>query len=182
MLVISRWGARSMSFRRSAGFTLVELMITIVVLAVLLTIAFPSFRGTLRSNRVASSTNEIIGLLSVARSEAIRNRRGGGVCGSASGAACDDNWSAGMLAWADTDGDGTFKSGETVLRFVSIDPSLISTGPPGAVIAFDRRGRRVASTDQQIALQPVTCDGQALRRTLFVNAAGQITSQKSTCP
>ncbi|KGU54507.1 pre-pilin like leader sequence [Xanthomonas phaseoli pv. phaseoli] len=170
-----------MSFRRSAGFTLVELMITIVVLAILLTIAFPSFRGTLRSNRVASSANETLGLLSVARSEAIRNRRGGGVCGSASGTACDNNWAAGMLAWADTDGDGAFKTGDTVLRFVAIDTSLSSTGPSGAVIAFDGRGRRVASTNQQITLQPVTCDGQALRRTLLVNAAGQITSQKSSC-
>ncbi|AEQ97004.1 GspH/FimT family pseudopilin [Xanthomonas oryzae pv. oryzicola] len=170
-----------MSFRRSAGFTLVELMITIVVLAILLAIAFPSFRGTLRSNRVASSANETLGLLSVARSEAIRNRRGGGVCGSASGTECDNNWGAGMLAWADTDGDGAFKTGDTVLRFVAIDTSLSSTGPSGAVIAFDGRGRRVASTNQQITLQPVTCDGQALRRTLFVNAAGQITSQKSSC-
>ncbi|MEA5124596.1 GspH/FimT family pseudopilin [Xanthomonas floridensis] len=170
-----------MSFRRSAGFTLVELMIAIVVLAILLTIAFPSFRGVIRSNRVASSTNETIGLLSLARSEAIRNRRGGGVCGSASGAACDNNWGAGMLAWADTDGDGAFKNGDTVLRFVSIDRSLASSGPSGAAIAFDGRGRRLAAINQQITLQPTMCDGQALRRTLTVNGAGQITSQKGAC-
>ncbi|MCC4587440.1 Tfp pilus assembly protein FimT/FimU [Xanthomonas sp. NCPPB 1067] len=170
-----------MSFRRSAGFTLVELMITIAVLAILLTIALPSFRGVIRSNRVASATNESIGLLSLARSEAIRNRRGGGVCGSASGTACDNNWGSGMLAWADSDGDGAFKSGDTVLRFVSIDRSLTNSGPSGAAIVFDGRGRRVASTNQQIALQPAMCDGQALRRTLAVNGAGQITSQKGAC-
>ncbi|WP_115047012.1 GspH/FimT family pseudopilin [Xanthomonas arboricola] len=170
-----------MSFRRSTGFTLVELIIAIAVLAILLTIALPSFRGVIRSNRVASSANETLGLLSLARSEAIRNRRGGGVCGSASGTACDNNWGSGMLAWADTDVDGAFKGGDTVLRFVSIDPSLSNSGPSGATIAFDGRGRRVASTNQQITLQPMTCDGQALRRTLFVNAAGQITSQKSSC-
>ncbi|NIK38316.1 type IV fimbrial biogenesis protein FimT [Xanthomonas arboricola] len=170
-----------MSFRRSTGFTLVELIIAIAVLAILLTIALPSFRGVIRSNRVASSANETLGLLSLARSEAIRNRRGGGVCGSASGTACDNNWGSGMLAWADTDGDGAFKGGDTVLRFVSIDPSLSNSGPFGATIAFDGRGRRLASTNQQITLQPTTCDGQALRRTLVVNGAGQITSQKGTC-
>ncbi|PPU40563.1 GspH/FimT family pseudopilin [Xanthomonas arboricola] len=170
-----------MSFRRSTGFTLVELMIAIAVLAILLTIALPSFRGVIRSNRVASSANETLGLLSLARSEAIRNRRGGGVCGSASGTACDNNWGSGMLAWADTDGDGAFKGGDTVLRFVSIDPSLSNSGPSGTAISFDGRGRRLASSNQQITLQPTMCDGQPLRRTLVVNGAGQITSQKGTC-
>ena len=96
-----------MSLRRQNGFTLVELMVTVAVLAIVAAIAFPSFQGTLRSNRVASANNEVLGLLSLARSEAIRSNRGGGVCGSSDGASCDGSWSAGMLAFTDTDGDGT---------------------------------------------------------------------------
>lgn len=66
-----------MSLRRQNGFTLVELMVTVAVLAILSTIAYPSFQSTIRSNRVATTTNELIASLALARSEAIKNTRGG---------------------------------------------------------------------------------------------------------
>ena len=50
-----------MSLRLSKGFTLVELMVTIAVVAILATIAFPSFQSTLRSNRIATAGNEMTG-------------------------------------------------------------------------------------------------------------------------
>ncbi|WP_075674855.1 Tfp pilus assembly protein FimT/FimU [Stenotrophomonas sp. TD3] len=171
-----------MSLRRPNGFTLVELMVTIAVVAILATIAFPSFQSTIRSNRIASSGNEITGLLSLARSEAVRNKRGGGVCGSSTGTSCDNAWTSGMLAWSDADGDGTMQTGETVLRFVTVSSDSITvTGPSGSVIAFDNRGRRRAAATQEIVLQPKSCGSDALRRTLTVNAAGQITSTKAAC-
>ena len=171
-----------MSLRRPNGFTLVELMVALIVLAVLATIAFPSFQSTIRSNRVVSAHNELIGLLNLARSDAIRNNRGGGVCGSSDGASCDGSWSGGMLAFADTNGDGEMSSGETVLRFVNGSLKLTVSGP-SEVIAFDGRGRRRASTDQQILLEPDVCSKDALhKRTLTVNASGQIRSTKEACP
>lgn len=170
-----------MSLRRQYGFTLVELMVTVAVLAIVAAIAFPSFQGTLRSNRVASANNEVLGLLSLARSEAIRSNRGGGVCGSSDGASCDGSWFAGMLAFTDTDGDGTMSSEETVLRFVSGSPKLQLSGPSEEV-AFDGRGRRRAASDQSILLEPDVCSKGALdKRTLTVNASGQIRSTKETC-
>ena len=66
-----------MSLRRQNGFTLVELMVTVAVLAILSTIAYPSFQSTIRSNRVATTTNELIASLALARSEAIKNTHGG---------------------------------------------------------------------------------------------------------
>lgn len=170
-----------MSLRRSNGFTLVELMVTIAVVAILGTLAFPSFQGTIRSNRIAMAGNEMAGLLSLARSEAIRNKRGGGVCGSSSGTGCDGAWSSGMLAWSDVDGDGALGSGETVLRFVAVTADSITVTGPAAEVTFDNRGRRKAAASQQIVLQPVKCGGAALRRTLTVNGAGQITSTKAAC-
>lgn len=170
-----------MSLRRSKGFTLVELMVTIAVVAILGTIALPSFQSTIRSNRIASAGNEVTGLLSIARSEGVRNKRGGGVCGSSNGTSCDGAWTSGMLAWADVDGDGAMGSGETVLRFVAITPDSITVTGPAAVVAFDNRGRRRAAASQAIVLQSVKCGSDALRRTLTVNAAGQITSTKAAC-
>ncbi|WP_282297576.1 GspH/FimT family pseudopilin [Stenotrophomonas sp. PS02289] len=169
-----------MSLRLSKGFTLIELMVTVVVMAVVAAIAFPSFQNTIRSSRAATAHNELIGLVNLARSDAIRNNRGGGVCGSSTGSSCDGNWARGMLAFSDTNGDGAFTSGETVLRFSAVNNAMTITGP-AALIGFDARGRRRATADQAVTLQPKTCGSQQLRSTLTINASGQVTTVKGAC-
>lgn len=170
-----------MSLRRSFGFTLVELMVTIAVVAILAAIAFPSFQTTLRTNRVAAANNEILGLVNLARSEAIRSGRGGGVCGSATGAECDGQWALGLLAFSDPDGEGTLGEAGAALRFVAVNPDMQITGPEEE-IAFDGRGRRRASSDQIVALRPETCtEDMEQQRELVINASGQLRSIKETC-
>ncbi|MCF5090012.1 prepilin-type N-terminal cleavage/methylation domain-containing protein [Stenotrophomonas sp. PA-6-5C] len=170
-----------MSARRSNGFTLVELMVTLVVLGVLASIAFPSFRGLIRSNRISTSNNEIVGVLSLARSEAIRNGRGAGVCASTKGFACDGTWSDGLMAWADSDAaGGAFQDGETVLRFVAGNTTQVVTGPNEA-IAFDPRGRRRATANQSLELQPSDCKADDPKRKLTVNLSGQVRVERTTC-
>lgn len=169
-----------MSLRLSKGFTMVELMVTISILAILMTIAFPSFRSTLRSNRVANANNEILGLVALARSEAIRNSRGGGVCASSAGSTCDGGWNGGLMAYSDEDGSGSFNSGDTVLRYVAGRPNLVLTGP-SAEIAFDARGRRRASADQVLTVAPDSCAAGDPKRSLTVNLSGQVRVLQETC-
>ncbi|MHB9797796.1 GspH/FimT family pseudopilin [Pseudomonas sp. MT3] len=54
-----------------AGFTLIELMIVVTLLAVFATIALPSFTSTIENNRVQSASEELFSLLQYARSEAV---------------------------------------------------------------------------------------------------------------
>jgi len=56
----------------AAGFTLVELLITMAVAAILLVIAVPSFRSLIASNELTTAANEMIGSLNLARMEAIK--------------------------------------------------------------------------------------------------------------
>jgi len=58
--------------RHARGFSLVELMVTIAVLAILLAIGIPSFASLIASNRLTSATNELVAALQTARTEAIR--------------------------------------------------------------------------------------------------------------
>ncbi len=58
--------------QQNSGFTLVELMVTVAVLAVLLGIGIPSFQGTLDKRRIIGAAEQIYADLQYARSEAIR--------------------------------------------------------------------------------------------------------------
>lgn len=57
---------------RMLGFTLVELMITIFVAAILVALALPSFRETIIRTKVTTSTNSLMVAISLARSEAAK--------------------------------------------------------------------------------------------------------------
>jgi type IV fimbrial biogenesis protein FimT len=74
--------------RRQHGFSLLELMITITVAAILLVIAVPSFRDVIHRNQVSSASNEILASLAYARTEAITRGQLVSICPSADGASC----------------------------------------------------------------------------------------------
>lgn len=58
--------------KRQGGFTLVELMVTIAVLAIISAIAYPSFTSIINSNRLTAAANEVLASAQLARSEAVR--------------------------------------------------------------------------------------------------------------
>lgn len=163
----------------SAGVTLVELMVTVAVLAVVAAIAFPSFRGVLHSNRVATATNEVVASFALARSEAVRSSQGAGICASTNGSACDGTWADGLMVWADQNGDGQFTAGETVLRFVAFAEGFDVDGP-AQPFAFDGRGRRAGNSDA-LALQPTDCAGGSYRRQITLSTTGQLRTTKGDC-
>ncbi len=104
------------------GFTLLELMITLAIAAILFAMALPSFKGSIRSNRLTTITNELIASLNLARSEAIK--RGQSVTvrkvddNSATNFNASANWEDGWDVFTDADGDGNFVAGDgdTLIR------------------------------------------------------------------
>ena len=166
-----------MSRRHITGFTLLELMVTVSIAAILLALALPSFQSSMRSNRVATATNEQLATQALARSEAVRNTRGAGLCTSADGASCGGGWDSGWLVWADTNGDGLVDAGETVVRYSQGKSSTTITGSATS-IAFTPRGR-AAGGQQTIGIVPY---GQtAPARCVTINATGQTRVTQAAC-
>lgn len=83
------------------GFTVIELVITVAVLAILVAIATPSFRELSLNNRATSATNNLLADLALARNEAVKTAR------TAFVTANGGNWNNGWAVWVDANGNGT---------------------------------------------------------------------------
>jgi type IV fimbrial biogenesis protein FimT len=100
-----------MKANRSNGFTIIELMIAMVVLAILLAAAAPMFNNLIKNNRMISEAYALRATFNNARSEALARRTDVTVCRSNDGATCTahtpaGSWSEGYIAFSDDDGDG----------------------------------------------------------------------------
>jgi len=112
------------SQRLSAGFTLVELLVTLALAAIIASQAVPSFSSMIKSNRLATETNTLVGDINLARSEAIKRSTRVILCRSADPAAANptcggtaNTWTSGWLVFASGDANNTYDSAtDTLLR------------------------------------------------------------------
>jgi len=166
-------------FQASQGVTLLELMITVAIIAILGSIALPSFSSALQSNRVATTSNEFMASVAYARSEAMRNNRGAVMCPSTDGLVCGGTWANGWIVWADRNGNGLQGADEPPLRVQG--PLVRQTAPGNTPIRFSPRGT-VASGAASVVVQPDGCTtGQPFRRTLEVLGGGMVRISRGNC-
>lgn len=112
--------------RKCRGVTLIELMVTLAVAAILLSQAAPGFRDTIIRNRLVTFTNEFMAAINYARSEAIKSGKSVTVCKSSSGTGCTttgSQWENGWIVFIDDNANGSSETGETVLRVWPSIPS-----------------------------------------------------------
>jgi type IV fimbrial biogenesis protein FimT len=89
------------SRRRAAGFTLLELMTALLVVAIVLSAGVPSYLSVVRNNRAATNANELVSALTTARSEAVRRGDRVSICRSNDGATCSGAWEDGWIVFVD---------------------------------------------------------------------------------
>ena len=135
---------------KQVGFTLVELMVSVVVLVIILAMAGPSMAEFTANNHLAASKSAFAAAVALARTEAAR--RGQTVIIQAiAGGAAGNEFKAGWELYVDVDGNGAVGGGDTLVRGFeapSDKVKLSGTSP----LAFQATGylARVRGTQQSI--------------------------------
>lgn len=179
--------------RRIRGFTLIELVVTMAVAAILVAVAVPNMRTFIQNGRLNTQTNDLIGDLSLSRSEAIKRRSNVGLCKSTNGTTCagGGNWRDGRAVFVDIDNDAIWDPGETILRFrepLASAADALATSvlvPVPDPIIFSANGSSNVATGGFF----VFCDdrGAAKGKQINLNAMGQAAVNATppgagTCP
>ena len=107
------------------GFTLAELLVTVTVFALLMTMGLPGLISVMRINQSAAVSNGILGDLLFARRMAVSLGRTVTLCKSTDGMTCAGSWSDGWILYSDHDADGSLEAadGDTLLRATDHLPS-----------------------------------------------------------
>ncbi|WP_159016284.1 GspH/FimT family pseudopilin [Cognatiluteimonas profundi] len=104
---------------RQAGFTLIELMVALAVMAIVLSFAIPSFESIVNSNRLSSAANEMVASIQTAKMESLRRNRRAVVCLSdapnLTTPACSGltSTTGGWITFVDENANGTFDNTAT---------------------------------------------------------------------
>ncbi|TDM09372.1 MAG: hypothetical protein C4K60_08860 [Ideonella sp. MAG2] len=125
------------------GFTLVELMTTIAVMAILTSIALADFINPLVDLRQKTLAAEFAEVITLARQEADSRRQVVTLCPRSPSGGClaaAANWNTGWVLFQDTDADGVVDSGEPIILVRGKLDERSTLGPDGKTISFDPEG------------------------------------------
>jgi len=188
MKLRNEWG-RMQAVRKSRGVTLIELLVTVSVMAILLATGVPNFQSFMNTNRAVALTNELVGALNLARSEAIKRGVQVTVCKTANpdaaSPACTTagGWQTGWLIFTDGGTAGTVDGSDSRLRVKQPSGGSGSITGNGNISNFvnylpggDSQGNGGGLTNGTLTV----CVG-GVERDVVISTTGRIRVAKGTC-
>lgn len=169
-----------MDKRKQTGFTLYELMITVMVVAVILTFGIPNLRQFTLNSRMTSAANDFHAAFMMARTEAAHAKSNVTICASADpmGAAnCGGTWDQGYVVFIDDNANQARDAGEAVLRaHPPADPGVllrVANGSTYFMYAPSGLGRLDTGGNPPLS-QVVICDERGNIRAAGGNSAARL--------
>jgi type IV fimbrial biogenesis protein FimT len=186
----------TMILKRQQGFTAIELLVVLALMAIFVAFALPSFEGAIKQYRVSTATSEIANALQFARAEAIRTRQTVAVaqtstplgCSPADSTANLADWRCGVDVYADAQGTGgvsqTIEPIKTISAtdFKGLNVQLVLTtdsASGSAQVIYDPIGFfQGGNSGDAIYIWPVsgsdTAATSAYTNTICLGAGGQV--------
>lgn len=152
------------------GFTLIEMMVTIAIAGVLLSIAVPGFKGIITNNRISAQANDFVSGLALARSEAIKRGRSVLVT-----AATTNNFSSGWTIWVDANGNASVDAGEELRVHEALKSGFTLVGTTGITNEIQYRSNGVSNANGSFTL----CYSGYAGRLISVSATGRVSTTKT---
>lgn len=132
-------------YSKEDGFSLIELIVTIAIAAIILTIGVPGFNSIVLNNKLSATVNHLVSDLHLARMEAIKRNDNVTICKrkiEITDCNRESTWENGWIVFQDSNRNGIVDAGEEVIRVSSeIAPEL--------TVSFPRR--RITFTSQGFA-------------------------------
>ncbi len=166
------------------GFTLLELMVTLGVASILVSVGVPSFRSAIMDNRMVRDSNQLVASINLARSSAVRYQRTAIICTSANFNAAvptcsgSTDWSAGYIVWVDKDRDAATDANEVIAVQAPIHDANTFSSTAVNRFSFDARGFGATPGDDLML-----CDSRSgeTGRRIRVNNVGRSNVSRQGC-
>jgi type IV fimbrial biogenesis protein FimT len=186
--------------RKQQGLTLIELMVTLAVAIILITVGMPMFTGMAANNRATTQANTFLSALKLARSEAVKRATEVSVCAVADpdanpvicGTSAD--WGNGLLVFTDTATAGVVDGTDQRIKVFAIPNSAATADADAAFVSFEAMGDGISTTLTNKAECPWvsgfarTCfelghddTTGTPSRCVYVNERGQVRLERAAC-
>ena len=165
---------KHMPTKRQSGFTLLELMITLAVAAILSVLAYPSMRDFMRRNRAVEQSNSMQSNLQSARGQAAATRTYVSICPltAAGGTTCDTTgtgYANGWLVYTAGTPNAAFVAPDTVNEVVAAPANTSIIASQGGVLTYNALGELlVGGTPTNVTFK--TCAEDSSGATINTNA------------
>lgn len=174
--------------KRQRGVSLIELMVTLAIAGIMLTMAAPSLRSFILSSQIRSATNGLSGILNMTRSEAIKRGWPVTLCKSsdinATAPVCDTAaaWQDGWIVFSDFDQDGVIDVNESTLRVGKPDTDKISiSGGTNFSNFVTYLPTGIGQGNGGSANGTLTLCLEGLQRLIDISSTGRVSIESGTC-
>ena len=169
--------------KRTDGFTLVELLTTVLVSAIILSFAIPSFLDLVEKTSTRTAAEDLLESFRNARLTAIEQKAKVIICASSDGATCNNStgtWSTGYLVFKDNDGDGVPNAPGDIVSYQRFKDSLFVKIPSGTnyKVHFNQNGWTPGSANSLLICTRPGTNKNGYQ--LVVNRAGRIRIEDSS--
>ena len=162
--------------QRTAGFTLIEMIVAISIAAILMAIAVPSFSSANLSSRLRATSTDLIASAALARAEAVKRNGVVDLCPSSDGESCSGGWQQGWIVIAPATG----ALPEKIVQRHDALPSGYRMTTSGGIASVRFQPTGIGATATTFTICRATPSAGEQERVVTIDATGKAASRKTT--